>query len=286
MTSNDFPPAFAKTLREAQPEGNFRYTLAAGLVLATYLEKHCMQNVDNFLSRDGTFSTEFTTKLLGIAETLFLLRDAPGFPEMCRRMRTRDLRSTFFELFAARDMMARGYVVDAWPETRNKGSDFDFCATRSGITANVKVTALKAADFSAKSLRYALNKKRRQLPDDKPGIIYFAYPESWFPAEIDHLIYLREPLDDFLKGTRRVNAIIMISEAHITATDDPEFGSWHVMRQVATNGRPRIEVDLDLYDDLPNFDISEFHGTKQTMNQKFDQWRSPFRDYVDSICNS
>ena len=50
-------------------------------------------------------------RVLLIGETLFLMRSSPGFTEFCRRMRGRDLRSTYFEMYAARMFLEGGYEV-------------------------------------------------------------------------------------------------------------------------------------------------------------------------------
>jgi hypothetical protein len=46
-----------------------------------------------------------------LGETLFLLRKCAGFPDICRRLKDRDLRSAFYEALAARLMFEGGFEI-------------------------------------------------------------------------------------------------------------------------------------------------------------------------------
>jgi hypothetical protein len=64
----------------------------------------------------------------------------------------RDLRSTYFEAYAARMFFERGYEIRARPEAGVRGEDFDFQAVRGEETVNVEVTALTPSEFSLQTV--------------------------------------------------------------------------------------------------------------------------------------
>ena len=68
-------------------------------------------------------------------------------------MRGRDLRSTYYEMYAARMFFEGGYEVRAKPEVGIRREDFAFQASADGETVNVEVTALTAESFPLKQLK-------------------------------------------------------------------------------------------------------------------------------------
>ena len=111
------------------------------------------------------------------AETLFLLRSSPAFAELRKRLEKRALRSSFFEMLAAKQFLKAGFEIDARHPTGVRGQDFDFVATRDNKALNVEVTALQANEFSETTILNALRNKRKQLPADAPAVICCAIPE-------------------------------------------------------------------------------------------------------------
>jgi hypothetical protein len=139
---------------------------------------------------------------------IFSLRGEPGFPEICRRLSTRPtLRSAFYEASAAEIYQRRGFLIHARPETGTRGQDFDFSVVADGESANVEATAVAVRRFSARTIRHALNRKRSQLPTDKPAMIVCFIPglnEVDLPTELSKIGW------EFLRGTRRINYVIFV----------------------------------------------------------------------------
>jgi hypothetical protein len=149
-----------------------------------------------------------------IGETLFLLRSMPGFAEFCRQMEARDLRSTYFEIYAARMFLEGGYEVRARPEVGTRGEDFDFQAARGHETINVEVTALTAPTFSPQTILNALHQKRKQLPGIESAIVFCVLPENW--GSTDRLdFHLFNCARSFFGKTRRVAAVVFVTEKHV-----------------------------------------------------------------------
>jgi hypothetical protein len=167
----------------------------------------------------------YVGRVVLIRETLFLTRSSPGFLEFCRRMRGRDLRSTYYEMYAARMFFEGGYEVRAKPEVGIRREDFAFQASADGETVNVEVTALTAESFSAQTVENALNHKRKQLPDTGASVIFCVLPESWATTENLGPI-LGELTRRFFDRTRRVTAVVFVVEMYVSGSDEPVGTFW------------------------------------------------------------
>jgi hypothetical protein len=88
--------------------------------------------------KTGDLPYSYSIRLLSVGESLFLLRSTSDFGEICRRFKDRDLRSTVFELFAARLFNNAEFEIHVRPEINKKGEDFDFQVSRSGTTINCR----------------------------------------------------------------------------------------------------------------------------------------------------
>lgn len=190
------------------------YYFAAAYLGVFYLRKNfTIPETSDFLnirrtSRGGIWYGH-SGRVILIGEALFLMRSAPGFSEFCRRLQGRDLRSTYFEIYAARMFFEGGYEVRAKPEEGIKGEDFDFQAIAEGETINVEVTALTPNEFSPQTVENALRQKRKQLPDVAPAIIFCILPESW--ATTTNLgPILGQLTKRFFESTRRVSAVVFV----------------------------------------------------------------------------
>lgn len=242
------PDRLLAALREI-PEslkGEPRYVYAATSVIAEYLQLMPIgADANRFFDftemPGGGAGYEHSVRLLTVGETLFLLRSCSGFSEFCRRFRGRDMRSTFFELFAARSFFHSGFDLYARPEADQKREDFDFQATRDGERINVEVTALTAPSFSIKTVKNALDQKRKQLPDSLPAIIFCVHPESWF-GEPDLDFALMHTTYKFFSGSKRVNAVVYVGERHYDSSGDRTVGRLIFLMNVVPNSGARIPI--------------------------------------------
>lgn len=221
------------------------YWFAAVSVGLFYLGRNLTQpETGDFLnfqrtSRGGVWYG-YVGRVVLIGETLFLMRSSPGFLELCRRMRGRDLRSTYYEMYAARMFLEGGYEVRAKPEVGIRREDFDFQAITKAETVNVEVTALTAENFSAQTVENALNHKRKQLPDTDASVIFCVLPESW--ATTENLgPTLGELTGRFFGRTRRVTAVVFVVEMYITGSDEP-VGSFWIHHACLLHPNPRRPI--------------------------------------------
>ncbi|MCP1833707.1 MULTISPECIES: hypothetical protein [Bradyrhizobium] len=229
---DDVPKRLADYLRDAACDFDREsfYWFAAAYIGLFYLGKNLTKaETSDFLdlqrtSRGGIWHG-YVGRVLLIGETLFLMRSCPGFSEFCRRMRGRDLRSTYYQMYAARMFLEGGYDVRAKPEVGIRREDFDFQAIADGETVNVEVTALTAESFPIQTIENALNHKRKQLPDTDASIIFCVLPESW--ATTENLgPSLGELTERFFHRTRRVTAVVFVVEMHVSGTDEPVGNFW------------------------------------------------------------
>src|SRR5260370_12548740 len=69
------------------------YVMAAGLVMIEYLRKmiddpeHPNDFLHNRTNEMGGLNWRYTVRTTTVGETLFLLRNCSGFPEICRRLK-------------------------------------------------------------------------------------------------------------------------------------------------------------------------------------------------------
>ena len=107
-----------------------------------------------------------SAKILGVGESLFLLRNTTGFSEFCERWKKQDFRSTYYELVSARIFAQRGYNVKLTEPKGIKGDDFDFQASRGDELINAEVTALTAEEYSESTAwkRSIINVSSSQRP--------------------------------------------------------------------------------------------------------------------------
>lgn len=216
-----------------QESAEMRYLVAAVSTIAEYLGRNLSGTPENrpkgeFLAYNTddnpTINFRHPVRLIMIAEALFMLRSCHGFSEICRRMKNRDLRSSYYEALAALRFISAGYEVFAKPETMVRGDDFDFSVRRKrrffwpllGPKINVEVTALTADAFSQRTIGNALDQKRKQLPSDAPAVIFCVVPERWVAVErIDLEAELSQAADAFFKRSRRINLLVFVWERHM-----------------------------------------------------------------------
>jgi hypothetical protein len=218
---------------------------------------------------------------------------AGGFPEFCRRLKDRDLRSAFFELYAAKFMFQGGYEIEARPETYVKQQDFDFQAIKGSEQINVEVTALAEKTATRKTIVNALNQKRKQIPDSAPAIIFVILPEEMTELQMDWDNFLSEITKEFFygtkqsMGTRRINAAVFVGERH-RQTKNSDKGAFAFIHKSYFNSEARHQINdmnalfgwsikSDVLDKVMNestqIEMAEIESeTEKLRNSEFYRW--------------
>jgi hypothetical protein len=264
-----------------------RYTFAAGYVITEYLRMIPTgpesNSFFNFAEKapDGSPSYKHSLRLSMVGSCLFRLRRQPGFSEFCRRFRGRDFRSTLYELVAACSFLRGCFQLHAKPEIGVKKADFDFQAVRPEDNINVEVTALTAKEFSEKTVKSALNAKRKQLPDDLPAIIFCSYPETWFNIGDGLLQFnLMKAANKFF-SSKRINAVVFMGEQHWDKSGDGTLGALSLTQLPVVNSSARHKISsldflLNIGKDSPRSMIES--GDLGRIAQK-----NEFYQFVDDI---
>lgn len=229
------------------------YYAASGWTIAWYLRTDIQSDgVDVFFKPPGDEPVDESDSLWHVhvnratlvAETLFLLRNAPGFSELRKRMEKRDLRASYYELLAAKQFLINGFEIDARPPTGERGEDFDFMAVHDAGKVNVEVTALEAKEFSEKTVLNALNHKRKQLPKQDPAVIYCLLPERWFTQGSNWNQTLETLAIRFLRGTRKINVLVFWIEQNLPRGDGEPGGVFGLVGLPYFHTNPRRPIDL------------------------------------------
>jgi hypothetical protein len=253
------------------------YYFVAAYISVVYLRKNFTdEKTSDFLNirktiRGGVWMGH-SGRVIMIGETLFLMRSTPGFAEFCRRLSGRDLRSSYFEIYAARMFFENGYEVGARPEAGVRGEDFDFYASRDGETVNVEVTALTPERFSPQNVENALHHKRKQLPDTEPAIVFCILPESWWsdtPIGAD----LAKLTKKFFGSTRRISAVVYVIEKHVEWEKDGEVGHLAMRHLCLLHPNPRRSISsLSFFNGGGGWNVPLTDPPTQRRNNEFFDW--------------
>jgi hypothetical protein len=232
---------------------NLLYLEAAEGVIRQYLrtsafdqKRHNGNYLDSRqINTAGEISYVFPVRVLLLGESLFLLRSGDGFDEICQRlMEQRDLRSAFYETRAARRFFDAGFQIHVRPETKVHREDFDFIASQGSLRVNVEATALREKEFKEKTALNALDRKRDQLPEDKPAVIFCLLPSQWADNGADLNEWARRLSARFLRGTRKINAVVLEMERRISSNADGSKGGMVTVSKAFFNETPRHSADL------------------------------------------
>ena len=121
---------------------------------------------------------------MDLAEVVYNLQTVPGFDNCIARMREGDIEGTAAELDLGRmlylNQVPFRYVVPQGV----KGKDYDAeILFPDGVVACADAKcALEITGLKAKAIFNKLEKARKQLPADQPGIIFVKMPPHWMAA--------------------------------------------------------------------------------------------------------
>lgn len=173
--------------------------MAAGFVVAHFLGPERLERSDPAQQDD---EAQAASRLLAVAEALFVLRNHPGCPALCERLRDRDMASIFFEASMARRFAEAGFEMAVPPV----GADWIVLA-RSGQSYNLKACRTRRPRFQGAALKEFLDEAQANLPADAPAFLCCCYPSSWALDCWDVDFSLGSAARQFLDGARKVNRV-------------------------------------------------------------------------------
>ena len=189
----DWLRAFVDRNRHALSDepGEKAYQLSAAVLRhffgEQWLDKHLMnaQAATDFLRRD--FSTrerqiKHGFRVVDLAEMLFNLQDAEGFPSCVAQMSYGQIEFAYAELDIGKSLYSHEIAFRFVKPTGRKGADYDLEIIYPDGTIACADTKCKieTAEFSAVSIKHSLGEARKQLPPDRPGIVFVKVPPHWF----------------------------------------------------------------------------------------------------------
>jgi hypothetical protein len=230
---------------DSNSDRNLAYLEAAGGVIREYTGKAVFKpEVEGFFNAGpvnpaGDFSFRYPVTVIRLAESIFALRNCPGFQTVCDRFQKREVREVFFEATVARYFVRRGAIPHFRPEIGKKTADFDFYVIADDETINVEVTALTAPSFSAATLQNALEAKMKQLPKIGASTIFCVIPESWSQSGVNLDMAVTDAVNRLFRLSRRVNVVTFVQEHTVSFTADGTRGAYRVVLKPFKNLRPR-----------------------------------------------
>jgi hypothetical protein len=165
----------------------------------------------NFLRLDESSSAKLdlsAVRVIDLAEVIYNLQGIDGFDDCISRMRDGDIEGTFAELDLGRMLYLNEVAFRYVKPSGVKGADFDVEITYpNGLVACADAKCkIETTEFGDKTIANTLGSARKQLPKDRPGIVFVKVPQGWMddPKFVQVCV---DVANDFLRGTGRVVSV-------------------------------------------------------------------------------
>ena len=110
-----------------------------------------------------------------IAEMLFNFQNIEGFAYLIEKLKKEDVESVVAEVQGAAIISGSGFRI----RFRKENYDLDILLADGQVAAGEVKCKLEATRLTSKTVRYAIEKARSQLPKDKAGFVLVKIPENW-----------------------------------------------------------------------------------------------------------
>jgi hypothetical protein len=196
------------------------FTLFAVVLCRVFGQGWCEQHIMNPNGADasGYLKLDFTNdiarelkslRMAHLAEMVFNLHTIPGFDSCIAQMKNGEIESGFAELEFGKLLYINDIefrFVD--PRNRAKGEAYDYDVTfPDGLVACADAKCkIEGQEATPTSVENTLIKARKQLPKDRPGIIFVKVQPHWFT---DSEIYsmLGDVTRKFFRNTQRIISV-------------------------------------------------------------------------------
>jgi hypothetical protein len=120
-------------------------------------------------------------RVMDLAEVIYNLQPVPGFDECITRMRNGDIEGTYAELDFGRMLLLNQVPFRFVVPQGTTGTDYDVeIEYSSSVIASADAKCkIEGTEFGENTIKNTLNKARKQLPDDRPGIVFVKVPPAW-----------------------------------------------------------------------------------------------------------
>jgi len=195
-------------------------------------------------------------RIYDLGEVLFNLQHIDGFDDRLSDMQIpRKIEPTVAELDVARLLFLHKYMFRFIPPKQlAKGENYDFdIALPDGteICADAKCK-IETTDFSPNTVINSLKDGVKQLPDDRPGMIFVKVPQRWI-ATLPMAIAMAQTAEGWLgrhdQNTRIVSVKFYVS--HLTFESGGVVHR-HAYKEVSNrNNKFSSDRDWDMFEDHP-----------------------------------
>jgi hypothetical protein len=155
-------------------------------------------------------------RMVRLADAIFTVLTGDrvtGQEGLRQRFLTRpNTKASFTEAEIASLLVYNGCVVNVVAESGMRGQDFDCLATVGDTPVSVEVTGMSGENLSLKTVMNKLHEKRDQVPADRAAVLYVHIPWDWITGHASAAPIFAEATERFMRRSRRLNAIILISE--------------------------------------------------------------------------
>jgi len=246
---------YAQEVRDALPDADWPtrvYALALRVLNSNlgsdWAERHVLGNSDPTpFFRNGAAAAGdevfHRARVVDLAETIINLYKSPGLSGVLREMQLDHIEDRFAELEVGKILRLAGlsfnYVSPGGP--RGSSYDLEITTPAGKVCADVKCR-VESSTPDGGAILNTLKYGRTQLPANEMGAIFLKLPQTWAAdGDIAPLLpMLEEAAERFLRGTKRVVAVIMYFNIVRVVEDRIEI--FNVYKQV-TNPKHRFEVD-------------------------------------------
>jgi hypothetical protein len=181
------------------------------------------------------------SRVIRLSDAIFTLLRSEGIRVEWLRQRMgerSDIQATFVELEVASLISHNGGDVRVIEESGIKGQDFDLLATLNGLDISVEVTTVSHRPLTVQTVLNRLRKKRNQVPDHRPAVLYMHVPAQWMRGDtVAAPVFLAS--HQFMRSSRRFNAIILVSEEMIPVDS---MGRSSMLMRPGYNNFPRHPI--------------------------------------------
>lgn len=194
-------------------------------------------------------------RIVDLAEVLFNLQHAPGFDECIERLRNGVVEGTFAELDFGRMLYINRVPFRFVIPQGVKRSDYDIEVLYSdGLVACADAKCkIESTEFTENGIRNVLNEARKQLPSDRPGIVFVKTPARWIVDEA-FLSLAGNRARRFLGGAPCIVSVKFYASDMVFANNAVTHR--HAFREYS-NPKTRFGSDIDwnLFDAVPGIEI-------------------------------
>jgi len=190
-----------------------RYVLAGIFGIDWVNEFVCRSTTPTFLLNNHNTDQEaaiHALRVIQLAEMLWNSQWIPGYGECISQFESaKQIESTYAELDIARALICHRAQFRFNEKKNKKGEDFDLLITFPNGTAVCADTKckLESTQFSERTIKDTLeDARRRNLPADRPGIVFAKIPNEWIDTEAGRK-NVADAGERFLRNTGRVVSV-------------------------------------------------------------------------------